>query len=172
MATTQQPIVHRRELDILTLIRRVPEHDFGNCDALIHAAVRDELTKLGYPEGSYVLGEIHSDTEGDDGWSYLVDVAMDGASQVARVTALYEELAAIADFRSKVADFAEHALQRLAGPGRRIYVSDYINGVGDRIDLWITDATTGEEVWRDQPLATCIHVLDAIDEEIERRAGD
>lgn len=171
MSITQQPIVHRRELDILALIRRVPEHDRGNYNALIHAALRDELTELGYPEESYELGKIHSDTDEDHGWSYLVDVTMDGSTQVARVTALYEELAAISGFRSRVADFAEHALQRLEGAGQQIYVSDYINGVGDRIDLWITDLATSEEVWRAQPLATCIHVLDVIDEEIERRAA-
>lgn len=170
MTTSQQPIVHRRELAILDLIHRLPEHDRGNHDALIHAALRDELTELGYPEESYSLGKIHSDTDEDHGWSYLVDVTMDGSTQVARVTALYEELAAISGFRSRVADFAEHALQRLEGPGQQIYVSDYINGVGDRIDLWITDLATGEEVWRAQPLATCIDVLDAIDTAVERRA--
>lgn len=171
MTTTQQPIVHRRELDILALIHRLPEHDRGNYDALIHAALRDELTELGYPKESYRLGKIHSDTEEDHGWSYLVDVTTTGVTQVARVTALYEELAAISGFRSRVADFAEHALQRLQGPGQQIYVSDYINGIGDRIDLWITDATSGEELWRAQPLATCIHVLDVINAEIDRRGA-
>lgn len=171
MTTTQQPIVHRRELDILALIHRLPEHDRGNYDALIHAALRDELTELGYPQESYELGDIHSDTESDAGWTYLVNVTTAGVTQVARVTALYEELAAISGSRSQVADFAEHALQRLQEPGQRIYVRDYIKGIGDRIDLWITDATTGEELWRAQPLATCIHVLDAIDEEIENRAA-
>lgn len=171
MTTAHQPIVHRRQLDLLSLLHRVPEHDRGNSGALIRAALREVLTRAGYQEGTYELGEIFPDTEEDHGWSFLVDVTIAGVIRVARVTALYEELAAIAGFRSRVADFAEHALQRLAGPGNQIYVSDYINGTGDRIDLWITNAITGEELWRAQPLATYIDVLDATNEELDRRAA-
>lgn len=76
--------------------------------------------------------------------------------------ALYEELAAISGFRSQAPDFAEQNHQRLQGPGQQIYVSDDVSGAGDRIDLWITDLATGEELWRAQPLATCTHVLDSL----------
>lgn len=169
MTTVQQPIAHRPKLDLLNLMHSLPEHDLGDCDAIIRVALCEELTRAGYQEGTYELGEIHPDAEEDHGRSYVIDVMTAGVIQFARVTALYEELAAIAGFRSQVADFAEHALERLAAPGQQVYVSDYINGAGDRIDLWITDSKTGEEVWRAQPLATCIDVLDAINVSLDRR---
>lgn len=56
MTNIQQPLAHRRELDLLALIRRVPEHDRGNYEALIHAAFAGRAHRTGLSGGVLRVG--------------------------------------------------------------------------------------------------------------------
>lgn len=171
MTTHIKPLIHRDELDLLGLMAHVPEHDLGNYDALIHAALRDELEQAGYTADDLQLGEIHDDDDVEFGCAYLVHVSIDGQPHAGRVVALFNELAAICVFRDRVTAFAENAMERLKGPGQEVRVVDHLQGAGDRIGLWIVDDKTDEVVWSSQPLATATEVLAAIDDEVERRTA-
>lgn len=168
MTATQQPIIHRHELSLAFLITEVPEQDLGNYDALFYAALGDELKQSGFNPGSFEFGEIRDDGDDENGFHYLVDVTIDGEARVCRLTALGEELAAILTFRERILEFAEHAIQRLAGPGRQVLVGDCIPPAPDRVGVAAVEEGTEDVIWQAQPLATPAAVLAAIDEGVER----
>lgn len=164
MTTNQQPIVHRHELNLPFLITEVPEEQLGDYDALFFAALRDELEQSGFEPGSFKFGKIRDDGDDEHGFNYLVDVTIGGEARVCRLTALGEELAAILTFRERILDLAEHAIQRLAGPGRQVLVGDCIPPAPDRVSLAVVEEATGDVIWQAQPLATPAAVLAAVDE--------
>ena len=168
MTATQQPIVHRQELNLAYLISEVPEQQLGDYDALFYAALRDELEQSGYDPGSFEFGKIRDDGDDEHGFNYLVDVTINGEPQVCRLTALGEELAAILTFRERILDFAEFAMQRLAGPGRQVLVGDCLPSAPDRVGVAVVEEGTENVIWQAQPLATPAAVLAAVDEGIER----
>ena len=164
MTTNQQPIVHRHELNLAFLITEVPEEELGDYDALFYAALKDELLQSGHDPGSFKFGEVRDDGDDEHGFNYLVDVTVDGQPRVCRLTALGEELAAILTFRERILEFAEHAIQRLAGPGRQVLVGDCVPPAPNRVSVAVVEAGTDDVIWQAQPLATPAAVLAAIDE--------
>ncbi len=126
MTTTQRPIVLRYELNLPFIVTEMPEQEIGDCGALFYAALRDELEQSGYEPDSFEFGEVHDDGDDECGFQCLVDVTVDGEPRVCSLTARGEELAAIHTFRERILEFDQHAIQRLARPGRQVLAGDCI----------------------------------------------
>lgn len=159
-------VVHRRALDYLNLMHRVPECDLGNADAMIRHALREELRLVGHRPETIELGRIHPFEDAHEARTCLVDVNLDGAAALARVTVPTVELRAIWYFRVSVEDFAERALGLHQRPWQEASVGDLEPRHDSRVSLRLIDVRTKDVVWSAEPLATCPDVLHAIHGEL------